>query len=186
MAVRFDFECQKGHTFTLWSDDARCCPICQNEYLKRVFLEPVGVVTPKTHAVDNLVRRELENRGITNIQGGGHEGEREKITYKTTPAELAAAKIEKDFPAMKDKRGLELADQQIKQRWSQIGVKGIIKANVPADPLIKSLMPVGTHVRGGKIWGNPQFAPNNLGVRDRVMVQRQRIKDPENLKLKKG
>lgn len=130
----FEFACQAGHEFQLWDDAARLCPVCGSEFLKRVFITPPMVNTPKTKALDNLVRTELERQGITNIQGGGHEGETEKVTYKTPPETLAAQKIERDFPALAQKQTIPQIDQRIKQQWSNLGVKGIIKSGIGSTP----------------------------------------------------
>jgi hypothetical protein len=107
--VRFDFECQDGHLTTLWSDEARFCATCGSEFLKKVILD-LNIGTKPVAKVDNLVRKALEEQGITNIQGGGHEGDREKITRKTTPEQLQADKLLRDFPALKDPR-VEVNDQ---------------------------------------------------------------------------
>ena len=131
MSVRFDFACQGGHEFTLWSDDARLCPVCGSEYLKKIFLDPPMVNTTKSKVVDRLVRNELEARGISNIQGGGHEGDREKITWKSTPEDLAAQKVNRDMPAVMNRQdGVGDAIQQVQTKWANLGVKGIIKSGI--------------------------------------------------------
>ncbi len=185
MAVRYDFECSNGHQFTIWSDDARRCPSCESEFLKRVFVEPPMVNSGKTKVVDHMVRQQLESMGITNIQGGGHEGDREKVTYKSTPAQLAAQKIEKDFPQMNDPNGLEKATKQIVTRWSDLGVKGIIKGGFQPDPILKNAIPQGTIESGGKNIAIAPAEPNQFRIHDSQMVRRQIRKDPENLQVKK-
>ena len=165
----YEFACQDGHEFQLWSDDARLCPTCGSEYLKRIFKTPPMIGTNKPAAVDALVKRELDARGITNIQGGGHEGDREKITYKSTPEELKADKIMRDFPAMKDKTAIAQIQKQVTTKWSNIGVKGIIKSGLGNSP---------DHQ-------NTKAAIVNAGRNDRFMTTRVYRKDPENLQLKK-
>ena len=185
MSVRYDFTCQNGHDFTLWSDDARLCPTCGSEFLKRIFIEPVAINTQKSKAIDQIVRRELENRGITNIRTDGHEGDKAQITYKTPPEKLAAQKIERDFPQMNDPTGLDKAKQQVFTRWSNLGVKGVIGMGLKNE-FLTSNIPVTTTVKNGKIQGHGTFAPNTYGMNDKQMVDRKRVKDPENLKLKKS
>src|SRR5574337_978763 len=135
MAAIYEFACQDGHEFQLWSDEARRCPQCGTEYLKRIFKTAPMVNTPKTKFLDNLVRNELENRGITNIQGGGHEGDREKITYKATETELKAKKVEADFPqiaaAMKNPSVVDVANQHAQMRWGQMTPAAAIKSGFP-------------------------------------------------------
>lgn len=185
MAVRFDFACQDGHEFTLWSDDARMCPTCGSEFLKRIFIEPPMIGTQKPKFIDNLVRRELEARGITNIQGGGHEGDREKVTYKSTPAQLQAEKIMRDFPQMKDKNDIAAVDAAVKMKWGNLGVKGIINSNLPANPVLKSAIPLGTQFRDGKLVATGPQGDNAFRANDSKLVQRRAIKDPENLQVKR-
>jgi hypothetical protein len=186
MAQRFDFQCNAGHEFVLWSDAARMCPECGSEYLKRIFVDAPMVNTPRTKALDNLVRRELENRNITNIQGGGHEGDREKVTYKTTPAELAAAKIERDFPQMKDADAKRLVEENLKTRWAGLTPASVIKAGYQPNDLVKQMIPEGTVYRNGKHVAAPyKGGPNQLAINDRKMIQRQFRKDPDNLQIKK-
>ena len=166
---RFDYECTNGHLMTLWEDDPRMCGACGSEFLKRVFLEPPMINTPKSKMVDQMVRRELENRGITNIKSDGHEGESAKVTYKSTPAQLAAAKIEKDFPQMNDPNGVEIARQQIINRWSSIGVKGVIKSGIGSTPEVAGVKSILMDAKN----------------HDRDMVRRIPIKDPQNLQVKR-
>jgi hypothetical protein len=87
---------------------------------------------------------------------------------------------------MKDPDGIATASRQVIQRWSAVGAKGVINSHFPADPYVKRMFPVGTTTRNGKIIGNAQFTPNNLAARDRLMVKRQRIRDPENLQVKRS
>ena len=135
MSVRYDFTCQNGHDFVLWSDSARLCPTCGSEYLKRIFVDPPMVNSNKSKAVDRLVRNELEARGISNIQGGGHEGDREKITWKSTPEDLAAEKVNRQMPAVMNKQdGVMSAIQQSQTKWANLGVKGIIKSGIGKTP----------------------------------------------------
>lgn len=169
MAVRFDFECQEGHQFTLWSDGARLCPMCGNEYLKRVFIDPPMINVKPIAKVDNLVRRALEEQGITNIQGGGHEGDVEKITRKSTPADLAAEKILRDFPQVKDQNAL--IRQQVAAKWSKVGPQGVINSGLSKIPL------AGAPKEALKI------APQQFRKDIRSAV---RIRDPENLQIKKA
>ena len=165
MSAIFEFACQQGHEFQLWSDDARMCPTCGSEYLKRIFKTPPNIGTNKPARVDALVRRELDARGITNIQGGGHEGDREKVTYKSTPEELAAEKVMRDFPAMNDKNHLQELHKQVVTKWSNIGVKGLIKSDLART----------TH-------DNTKVAIAGAGSHDRVMTRRVFRQHPEDIK----
>lgn len=185
MAVRYDFECQDGHEFTLWSDDARLCPTCGSEFLKRIFVEPPMINTPKGKFVDNLVRRELEARGISNLQTTGHEGDRAKVSYKSTEADLKAEKIMRDFPQMKDKNDLAAVDQAVKMRWGSMGVKGIINSGLPANPVLKQAIPRGTEFRNGKLVATGPQGDNAFRANDSKLVQRRMVKDPENLQVKR-
>lgn len=171
MPVRHDFQCKEGHITTLWSDaEARCCGECGSEYLKKVFIEPPMIGTDKPAKVDALVRQEFDARGITNIQGGGHEGDQEKVSYKSTPEQLAAAKIERDFPQLKQPAPIQQIGRQVQQRWSNIGVKGIINSGLGNTP---------EHER-------TKAAIVNAGRNDRLLTNRVFRKDPENLQVKRG
>lgn len=185
MAVRFDFACQDGHEFVLWSDDARCCPTCGSEFLKRIFTTPPMINGPKRKFVDNLVRRELEARGITNLQSGAGQGDQAKVTYKTTEAELKADKIMRDFPQMKDKNDIAALDRAVKMKWGAMGVKGIINSNLPANPVLKQAIPTGTTFKDGKLVATGPQGPNAFAVNDSKLVQRRIVRDPENLQIKK-
>jgi len=166
MSAIFEFACQSGHEFQLWSDDARLCPTCGSEFLKRIFKTAPMIGTGKPARVDALVRNELEARGITNIQGGGREGDTEKVSYKSTPEQLAADKVIRDFPQLKQ-TPLQEIDRAVKQRWSTLGVKGIIKSglhNTPEQAVVKG-------------------AILNAGRNDRLLTNRVIRKDPENLTI---
>lgn len=152
--VRFDFECPVGHQFTLWSDEARMCPQCGSEFLKKIILD-LNVGTKPIAKVDNLVRKALEEQGITNIQGGGHEGEREKITRKTTPEQLQADKLLRDFPALKDPR-VEV-NNQIIGKWNTIGPQGVIQSHLGKIPGAEGTKAALNQVRGL----NPRMAPGS-------------------------
>ena len=167
MAAIYEFECKDGHPFQLWSDAPRCCPECGSDLLRRVFKTPPMIGTGKPAKVDALVKRELDARGITNIQGGGHEGDKEKVTYKSTPEQLAADKVMRDIPIMKDATAVQQIDRQIKQRWGQMGVKGVINAGLhklPEHDTVKSTIV-------------------NAGRNDRYMTNRIMRKDPQNLQV---
>jgi hypothetical protein len=185
MSVRYDFSCTEGHDFTLWSDQARMCPTCGSEFLKRIFIEPPMINTPRTGAVDRIVRHELESRGITNIQGTGHEGDRDKVTLKTTEAQLKADKIMRDFPQMKDKNDIATIDQAVKMKWSNIGVKGVINSGIPTNSALTGAIPKGTVFKDGKLVATGPQGDNAFRANDTKLVQRRAIKDPENLQVKR-
>ena len=166
----YEFACSAGHEFSLWSDDARLCPVCGVEFLKRIFKTPPMIGTDKPAKVDALVRQEFDARGITNIQGGGHEGDQEKVSYKSTPEQLAAAKIERDFPQLKQPAPIQQIGRQVQQRWSNIGVKGVINSGLGNTP---------EHER-------TKAAIVNAGRNDRLLTNRVFRKDPENLQVKRG
>lgn len=184
MPVRHDFVCKDGHEFTLWTDDARLCPVCGCEYLKKIFIEP-PMINKKAKGIDALIKNELDARGITNIKSDGREGDTAKVTYKTAPETLAAAKIERDFPQMQDKDGLAIAKKQIVDKYSSIGVKGLINAGVPGSDVLKSAIPVGTRNVNGRNIIMPSAEPNAFKVNDAKMVQRNFRKDPDNLQVKR-
>lgn len=171
MPVRHDFQCKQGHITTLWSDaEARCCAECGSEYLKKVFIDPPMIGTDKPARVDALVRQEFDARGILNVQGGGHPGERERVSMKSTPEDLAQQKIEREFPQIKaDPQGFAQLNNQVQQKWSSLGVKGVIKsglANAPGHEAVKGAL-------------------LNAGKNDRLMTNRVIRKDPENLQVKR-
>jgi hypothetical protein len=163
-----EYVCRSGHEFELWHDDNRVCPGCGGTDIKRVFRTPPNIGTGKPARVDALVRGELEARGITNIQGGGHEGDREKVTYKSTPEQLAADKIFRDFPVMNDKSELQRINQSVIQKWTDIGVKGVIKSGLGKTTHENTLAAIG-----------------GAGAHDRIMTRRVVRRDPENLTIKK-
>jgi hypothetical protein len=167
---RFDFECPDGHITTLWDDDARFCAKCGNEYLKKVFVDAPNIRTKPIEKVDKLVRQALEEQGITNIQGGGHEGDREKITRKSTPEQLAAEKVLRDFPQLKDPNAQ--IQQQVAAKWAQVGAQGVISSGLSRIP--------GNQIGGGVV--NMAKSQYPKDVRSGV-----RIRDPQNMQLtKKG
>jgi putative FmdB family regulatory protein len=166
----FEFACKDGHEFQLWSDDARLCPTCGSEYLKRIFKTAPMIGTDKPARVDALVKREFDARGILNVQGGGHPGEREKVSMKSTPEDLAQQKIEREFPQIKaDPAGFAQLNKQVQQKWSNLGVKGVIKSGLANQP--------GHEAVKGAIL--------NAGKNDRLLTQRVMRKDPENLQVKR-
>lgn len=159
--VRFDFECQHGHLTTLWSDEARFCATCGSEFLKKVILD-LNVGTKPVAKVDNLVRKALEEQGITNIQGGGHEGEREKITRKTTPEQLQADKLLRDFPALKDPR-LQI-NNEIVGKWNAIGPQGVIQSHLGKVPGAENTKSALAQVKGmmPRMASGSKIAPEKL------------------------
>lgn len=185
MSVRFDFICAEGHEFTLWSDSARLCPTCGSEFLKRIFIEPPMINSAKPKVVDSMIRRELESRGITNIQSTGHEGDRAKVSYKSTEADLKAEKIMRDFPQMKDKNDIAELDKAVKMKWGNLGVKGIINSGIPANPALKAAIPLGTTFKDGKLVATGPQGDNAFRANDSKLVQRIYRKDPENLQVKR-
>src|ERR1043166_3803289 len=134
MSVRYDFECTAGHAFTLWSDDARMCPTCGSEFLKRVFLTAPAVNSGKSQFVDNLLKRELDARGITNVKSSGREGDSASVTYKSTPEDLASEMVTKAFPqmdekSMNNKNGIQQVMQKVTANWAQVDEKSMNNKN---------------------------------------------------------
>jgi len=163
MDVRYDFECQSGHQFTLWSDDARMCPTCGNEFLKRVFLTPPAATTGKANQIEKLVQRELSARGISNIQSRG-EGEHAKLTYASTPESLASEMVTKEFPQLPQINGIQKVMSNVTARWAGVGAQGVIRSGLPRNQMAQDFLKSPTS------YGRPEVV---------------RIRDPENLQVKK-
>lgn len=182
----FEFACADGHEFQLWQDEARLCPICGSEFLKRIFVTPPNVNTSRTNFVDNLIKNEFDKRGITNVKSDGKEGETNKVTYKSTPADLAAEKVKREFPQMNDPNAIQQMKNAVHAQWAQVGPKGVINSGIGKGQNA-GLFPVGTtpDPRTGKLIANPTFTPNEFARNDKLMVNRRQIKDPENLTIKR-
>lgn len=158
---RFDFECQEGHQFVLWSDSARMCPECGSEYLKRIFVTAPAVTSGKTSVLDKMVQTQLDNMGITNLTQRG-EGESAKVDYKSTPEQLAANKVLEDFPAAK------VAPSQFASLHKAVsmhfqntgGVKAVINSGIGKTREARQVTEV---IRSLK---NPQYRPQTVVLRN--------------------
>ena len=75
----------------------------------------------------------------------------------------------RDFPVMKDKNAIQQINQQVVTKWSNLGVKGIIKSGLGNTPEHQTT----------------KAAIVNAGKNDRMMTQRVYRKDPENLQVKR-
>jgi chemotaxis response regulator CheB len=168
----------------MWDSDPRLCPTCGDEFLKVIFLT-APMVNEKASRIDQLIKHELDARGISNLQTGGKEGERAKITYKTAPETLAAEKIERDFPQMKDRGAMAAAEQAAKAKWGNLDVKSVIGAGIGGNDALRSAIPIGTRNLNGKTVIMPSTEPNQFKLNDSKMVQRVVRKDPENLQVKR-
>lgn len=144
------------------------------------------VNTPKTKVLDNMIRGELDRQGITNIQGGGHEGDRENVTRKSTPEDLKADKIMADFPQMKDPNEIQKAQAWAQTKWGGLNVKGVINSRLPANETLRQMIPTGTTFRDGKHVATPPAGPNLFHANDSKFVQRAKRLHPEDLKKKAG
>lgn len=88
MSIRFDFACTEGHEFVLWSDDARLCPVCGSEFLKRIFLTAPGVTTERAKKTDQVLKSQIDAFGFSNMSS--RPGEKAKFTRETDPKLIEA------------------------------------------------------------------------------------------------
>ncbi len=85
--LRFDYECRKGHQFTLWNTEGLLCPLCGSRKIKKIFLTPPAAVTGEAARIDKLAEKQIEAAGLsnyTNAQGAIRR------TRKTDPKLLEA------------------------------------------------------------------------------------------------
>jgi hypothetical protein len=85
--VRHDYECRKGHQFTLWNTEGLLCPLCGSKKIKKIFLTPPGISTGNAQRVDELAEKQLEAAGLSNYTNANGTIRR---TRKTDPKQLEA------------------------------------------------------------------------------------------------
>lgn len=126
--IRHDYECRKGHQFTLWNTEGLLCPLCGSKKIKKIFLTPPAASTGNAARIDKLAEKQLDAAGLSNYTNAHGTIKRTRRTHPSEIAAVAAAKANNiPLAATGPARGLEGKIQQMREQYRTLGANGVIK-----------------------------------------------------------